>query len=135
MSMIEMAGEEAARHGSDRVTALHLKLGPLSGVVKDALMFSYEIASQGTRLENSRLVIEEVPVIVYCPNCAVERIIESIQRFCCPVCGALTPQVIQGNELLVTALELETNSAPDESGYRDVQEESAELTPLLMGSI
>jgi len=132
--MIEMAGEEAARQGADRVTALHLKLGPLSGVVKDALMFSYEIASQGTRLENSRLVIEEVPVIVYCPNCAVERVIESIQRFCCPVCGTLTPKVVQGNELLVVALELEMNSAADENGYRGFQEESADRTPLQTGS-
>lgn len=109
MSMIEMASEEAARHGSDRVSALYLKLGPLSGVVKDALLFSYEVASQGTALEGSRLVIEEVPVIVYCQECKEEKAIESIQRFCCPVCGTLTPQVVQGNELLVVALELETN--------------------------
>jgi hydrogenase nickel incorporation protein HypA/HybF len=38
-SMVEMAGEEAARHPDTRVVALHLKLGPLSGVVKEALLF------------------------------------------------------------------------------------------------
>jgi hydrogenase nickel incorporation protein HypA/HybF len=107
MSMIEMATEEAARQGDVRVSALHLKLGPLSGVVKEALLFSYEVASQGTRLEGSRLLIEEVPVIVYCPECDQERAIESIQRFCCAVCGTLTPNVVQGKELLVVALELE----------------------------
>jgi hydrogenase nickel incorporation protein HypA/HybF len=107
MSMIEMATQEAAQQGNARVCALHLKLGPLSGVVKDALLFSWDVASQGTPLENSRLVIEEVPVIVYCPECDREQIIESIQRFCCPLCGTLTPTVIQGKELLVVALELE----------------------------
>ncbi len=107
MSMIEMAGEEAARQGDARITALHLKLGPLSGVVKDALLFSYEVATQGTALEGSRLEIEEVPVIIYCPDCDVERPLDSIQRFCCPVCGALTPEVRQGKELLVVALEFE----------------------------
>lgn len=106
MSMIEMATEEAARHGSSRVTALHLKLGPLSGVVKDALVFSYEVASQGTVLEGSQLVIEEVPVKVYCDACNAEHIIESIQNFSCPVCGRLTPKVVQGSELVVSALEL-----------------------------
>jgi hydrogenase nickel incorporation protein HypA/HybF len=60
LSMIEMASEEADRHGAARVTALHLKLGHLSGVVKEALTFSYEIACQGTVLEGSQLVIEEV---------------------------------------------------------------------------
>ncbi|HEV7395653.1 MAG TPA: hydrogenase maturation nickel metallochaperone HypA, partial [Pyrinomonadaceae bacterium] len=77
MSMIEMATEEAARHGSSRVTALYLKLGPLSGVVKDALVFSYEVASQGTALEGSQLIIEEVPVKVYCETCASEQVIDS----------------------------------------------------------
>lgn len=109
MSMIEMAAEEAERQGADRVAAVHLKLGPLSGVVKDALLFSYEVASQGTRLEDSRLLIEEVPVIVFCPSCNGQKVIDSIQHFCCPVCGTLTPKVIQGNELLVVALELESN--------------------------
>lgn len=59
LSMIDMASEEVVRHGSARVTALHLKLGHLSGVVKEALTFSYEIACQGTALEGSQLVIEE----------------------------------------------------------------------------
>ena len=54
MSIVEMAEEEAVRRGV-RVSAVHLKLGALAGVVKDALIFSYEIACQGTTLEGSRL--------------------------------------------------------------------------------
>jgi len=107
-SMIEMGCEEAARHQDSRVVALHLKLGPLSGVVKDALLFSYEIASSGTSLEGSRLVIEEVPVTVYCAICDTEQVVDSIQRMCCPECGALTPTIVHGRELEVTALELES---------------------------
>ena len=61
LSMIEMASEEVDRHGGGRVTALHLKLGALSGVVKEALTFSWEIACQGTALEGSQLIIEETP--------------------------------------------------------------------------
>lgn len=60
LSMIELASEEVDRRGGGRVSALHLKLGSLSGVVKEALTFSYEIACQGTPLEGSQLVIEEV---------------------------------------------------------------------------
>ncbi len=59
LSMIEMASEEVVRHGGKRVTALHLKLGQISGVVKEALTFSWEIACQGTALEGSQLIIEE----------------------------------------------------------------------------
>ena len=33
-----------------KVSAVHLRLGALSGVVKDALLFSYEVACQDTPL-------------------------------------------------------------------------------------
>ena len=107
MSMIEIAREEAATHGGERVLALHLRLGPLSGVVKDALLFSYEVAATGSELEGSRLVIEEVPVIVFCRTCNQQRTIETIQLLCCSVCGELTPEVISGRELQIVAMELE----------------------------
>ena len=107
MSMVQMAAEEAARRGGVQVCAIHLKLGPLSGVVREALLFSYEVACEGTPLEGSRLVIEDVPVVVFCPDCAEERTLASVQRFFCPACDAPTPQVLRGKELEVVALEIE----------------------------
>ncbi|PWT75747.1 MAG: hydrogenase maturation nickel metallochaperone HypA [Proteobacteria bacterium] len=107
LSIVDAAAEVAARRGASQVSAVHLKLGPLSGVVKDALLFSYGIACEGTTLAGSRLVIEDVPVKAYCPQCRAEQMIESIQRFACPDCGSPTADVVQGDELLVTALEIE----------------------------
>jgi hydrogenase nickel incorporation protein HypA/HybF len=106
MSIIEGAAEEAQRHGAAKVGAVHLKLGPFSGVAKEALLFSYELACEGTALEGSRLIIEEVPAIAFCPTCEVERALASIQKMCCPVCGAMTPQVAQGREIEIVALEI-----------------------------
>lgn len=107
VSMVEMAGEEAARRGATSVKALHLKLGPLAGVVKDALLFSYEVACEGTALEGSELIIEDVPVVVYCLKCRATRTLESIQLFACPACEELTPEVLQGRELEFVAMEIE----------------------------
>jgi hypothetical protein len=53
MSIIETVREEAERRGV-QVTAVHLRLGALSGVVKDALFFSCKMASQDTPLTGSR---------------------------------------------------------------------------------
>jgi len=105
LSIIECASEEATRHGG-KITAVHLRLGRLSGVVKDALLFAYDLACEGTPLVGSRLLIEEVPVVVFCSQCDAERELASIQSFCCPVCGALTPDVVHGRELELVALEL-----------------------------
>jgi len=106
MSIIEMAEEEAERRGGVRVNAIHLKLGDLSGVVEDALQLSYEMASYGSTLQGSRLLIEKVPVTVYCPRCCKQRQLESIQNFSCPECGVPTPEIIHGRELEVFALEI-----------------------------
>lgn len=107
LSMIEMATEEAEKRDGAKIDALHLKLGALSGVVKDALLFSWEVACQGTLLEGSRLEIEEIPVVVHCSACRADRTLASINNFFCPVCNAPTPEILQGKELQVTALEIQ----------------------------
>jgi hydrogenase nickel incorporation protein HypA/HybF len=104
--IVEMAEEESERRGGIAIEAVHLQLGALSGVVKDALLSCYDLACEGTRLEGSRLVIEEVPVIVYCPACDKKSPLTSLQSFRCPQCGAFTNDVVQGRELQVAALEI-----------------------------
>jgi len=113
MSIIDMAQEEAERRNV-KIDAVYLELGLLSGVVAEALLFSYEIACSGTRLEGSRLVIKEIPIEVYCPTCKTLRNLSSMQWFCCPECGMPTSEIIHGKELLITALEVrdECRTAP-----------------------
>lgn len=106
LSIVEMASNEVKGQSGVRVSAVHLKVGKLSGVVTDSLLFSYDLACEGTALEGSRLVIEEIAAVAYCPACLAERTLDSIQRFCCSVCGGLTPELLQGKELEVVALEI-----------------------------
>jgi len=107
MSIVELAQEESERRGGARITAVHLKLGALAGVVKEALLSSYEMAREDTRLQGSQLIIEEIPVVVFCPSCRAERTLHSIQFFRCAECGTPTSEVVHGKELEVVALEIE----------------------------
>lgn len=106
MSILEAAEEEAAHHGGARVEAIHIKIGPLSGVVGESLMAAYELAREQTPFQDCRLVIEEVPIVVYCSKCEAERAVVSVQSFCCAGCGTPATDIRQGRELLVCALEL-----------------------------
>lgn len=106
MSIVDAALEEAQNRGV-QVSAVHLRLGALSGVVKDALLFSYEVACQDTALEGSRLIVEDVPVVVFCPQCQRPQTLGSVQSFACPECGAPSRNVLQGKELEVFALEVQ----------------------------
>jgi hydrogenase nickel incorporation protein HypA/HybF len=105
MSIVELAEEEAVERGV-AISAVHLKLGPLSGVVKRALLSAYEMACEQTALAGSQLIIEEVPIVVYCPRCEQRRTLTSAQWFQCPECGTPVSDVLEGRELLVTALEV-----------------------------
>jgi hydrogenase nickel incorporation protein HypA/HybF len=107
LSIIEGAEEEAIRQGGGKVSSVYLRLGPLAGVVKEALLFSYELACEGTTLEGSKLIIEEMPILISCPACGIERAPVSIQQLHCGQCGMPASQVLQGAELEVSALELE----------------------------
>jgi hydrogenase nickel incorporation protein HypA/HybF len=106
MSIIELAQEESERRGV-QVNAVHLKLGALSGVVKEALQGSFEMACEDTSLKGVKLIIEELPVLVFCKSCRAQRPISSVQLFCCAECGTPSAEVVQGKELEVVALEIE----------------------------
>jgi len=107
LSIVEIASEEAERQPGSRVEIVHLRLGPLSGVVKDSLLFAWELACEETAIQGSRLVIEEVGVRVKCPACAAESDIPADLDLRCPACGNGITNVIRGRELEITALELE----------------------------
>jgi hydrogenase nickel incorporation protein HypA/HybF len=106
LSLIDMATEEADRHGS-RVTAIHVKLGRLSGVATEALVAAYEMAAEGTPLEGTRLVIDEVPPVVRCAVCREDRPTRQHEWYACEVCGTPATDFVCGRELELAALELE----------------------------
>jgi hydrogenase nickel incorporation protein HypA/HybF len=107
LSIVDLAEEEIEKQGAAQVSVVYLKLGLLSGVVKDALLSSYSLACEGTVLEGSRLLIEEVPIIAYCSKCEEPRPVTPIEWFVCPECHAPISQVLQGKELQVVGMEVQ----------------------------
>ena len=118
MSIVELAEEEAERRGV-QITAVHLKLGALSGVVKDALLSCYEMACEGTCLQGSQLLVQDIPVAIFCPACRTERPLSSIQLFCCLECGTPCSEIRHGKELEVVALEVVSERASEISSEND----------------
>jgi hydrogenase nickel incorporation protein HypA/HybF len=106
LSIVDVATEELARQGGERITEVHLKLGPLCGVVREALESAFELACEGSALAGSRLIIQEVPIEIDCPQCGCRRPVESIQEMRCRVCGTLSGNVVAGRELELVALEI-----------------------------
>ena len=128
-SVVEIATESAKAAGAVRVREVHVRLGAMSGVVRGALEFSFEVACAGTLLEGSRLVVKELPVMVYCAACEREVELESVQNFCCPVCGRPSGDLRQGREMDVESIEVdlpedELGEEHGNAGVGDTQRDS-----------
>lgn len=106
LELIELAAAEAHRLGDARVVSVRVRAGPLSGVVPDALRFSFDVAAAGTTIEGARLEIESESVVVWCTACAEARELATAMNRCCPVCGNVTPQLLSGDTVELTALEI-----------------------------
>jgi hydrogenase nickel incorporation protein HypA/HybF len=106
ISMIDQVIEESESRGGLEVEAVHLKLGVFSGVDKTALLFSYELACEGTLLQGSRLQIETIPLVIYCEACQKNRTPPSLYELCCPECRTPGQTIVSGREIEVAFLEV-----------------------------
>jgi hydrogenase nickel incorporation protein HypA/HybF len=61
VALVELACEEAERQQLPRVQALHVRIGSLSGIVTDALIFSFDVAAAGTPVEGASLKVDATP--------------------------------------------------------------------------
>ncbi|MEI7685869.1 MAG: hydrogenase maturation nickel metallochaperone HypA [Planctomycetota bacterium] len=104
ISLLDVAYDEAVRRGVT-VLAIHLRLGPLAGVVKEALVNAYDIARAESPLAEARLVIEEIPIRGRCAVCQREQPAVAVHDLRCAACGTPMPDIVSGRELEVFALE------------------------------
>jgi hydrogenase nickel incorporation protein HypA/HybF len=106
LSIVDGVLEEAQRHGAASVEVVYLRLGRLSGVDREALLFSYRIATQDTPLAKSRLIVDDVDVTLFCPVCRGERPSRGLSALVCSACGAIGEGIVHGEELEISKLEI-----------------------------
>ena len=106
-SVFDLLEDKAREHGGARVTAVVLKVGVLSGVVPDLLESAFEAYKKGTLAESARLEIAAVPVRLRCPDCGGDTVREDAD-FSCAACGSRRVEIVEGRELFVERIELET---------------------------
>ena len=106
LDLLEGVQQTATRDGIDRILAVHVRIGALSGIAPDALRFSWELATAGTVAADSALRIEDVPLVVFCERCAAERAPRAASGLVCPACGSACPTIVRGRELQLVAMEV-----------------------------
>jgi len=115
-SIVDTVTESAAVYPGARVVEVRLRVGALASVVEDSLQFCYGIATEGTALEGSRLVVKVLPVVMHCVPCGEDVALEGVQSFRCPKCGEPCFDLRQGRELEIEAIEIEEADGVEKAG-------------------
>lgn len=106
LSIIEEVDDQSQARGLHHIEAVHLKVGAFSGVDREALLFAWSIACEGTPVEHARLEIETIPLVIHCAVCRQDRTPPSLYQLCCPECGTPSYTIVTGRELEVVSLEV-----------------------------
>ena len=106
-SIVESVTESLAKYPGARVLEVRLRVGALAAVEEESLQFCFGLATEGSPLAASRLVVQRLPVILYCSQCAMESELSGVQSFLCPRCGSSAVVMRQGKELEIDSIELD----------------------------
>jgi hydrogenase nickel incorporation protein HypA/HybF len=106
-SIVDSVTETLASYPGARVKEVRLRVGAMASVLEDSLQFCYEIATEGTPLAGSVLMVKTIPVKMYCSKCAEDVEIASLQSFRCPRCEEPVTDMRQGRELEIDSIEID----------------------------
>ncbi|MFZ0407881.1 MAG: hydrogenase maturation nickel metallochaperone HypA [Cyanobium sp.] len=102
----ELVLAQAREHGASHITAMTLRIGSLAGVDPEALRFAHGVVMADTIAAGSRLQLEVVVALCQCGPCGTP--FEAADGVCvCPICGAISGELLQGRELELASLELD----------------------------
>ncbi|MGD8605425.1 MAG: hydrogenase maturation nickel metallochaperone HypA [Anaerolineales bacterium] len=106
-SILEIALRYAQEAQAVKITDLYLVIGQLSSVIDDSIQFHWEILSQDTIAEGSRLHFERIPAKLTCLECGNSYILEEGIIIPCPQCGSFQVKVIEGEEFRLESIAIE----------------------------
>jgi len=107
-TLVERVVEVARAEKAERVTAIRVRCGELSGVVPDALRFCFDVCVAGTIAAHATLDIDEIPARWTCGACGASTgLTHDAGPPRCPSCGGTALRMAAGKEFELVSLEIE----------------------------
>ena len=104
--MLSVALEHAAKAGAQKITAINLKIGEMTGIVDDSVQFYFDFVSKDTPAEGAALTFERIPAQFRCHECQA-TFSPGDGKWLCPQCGEWCVDVIDGQQFYVDSIEVE----------------------------
>lgn len=117
-ALLAAAEGELARSGhTGRIRKLRLTIGPLAGVNAEAVRFAFAVLSTGTKAEAAFLEIEQPKAVGDCRACRTRTKVADLFAPC-PECGSGEVTVEGSRELVLQAVEIETEGELEHGDHR-----------------
>ncbi|MCA9270556.1 MAG: hydrogenase maturation nickel metallochaperone HypA [Planctomycetales bacterium] len=108
-ALLRQVEDLAQQHHGRRVTEVRVTVGEFSGVEPELLASAFERATPGSVAQGARLVMARASLRAKCSRCDHEFHVERF-RFACPLCGAAETKVIDGEQLMLDRVFMETDA-------------------------
>ncbi|MFE7481525.1 hydrogenase maturation nickel metallochaperone HypA [Streptomyces sp. NPDC057552] len=134
MAVVEQVDDALRERGAERVPvrSLTLRVGELSGVVPEALDFSFGVAAEGTVLADARLLIETVEGRARCGSCGRDTATGMPPDLWCGPCSRAM-NLTGGRELEIARVVLD-DVRPDDAGERHGDDDAPGVTGAQAGT-
>jgi hydrogenase nickel incorporation protein HypA/HybF len=110
-AILDTALRTAQQAGAERIIAIDLVIGELSGIVDDSVQFYFDILSQGTPAQGATLHFQRQPAQVRCLDCDHSYNAAPPLAPSCPECGGLRLQVIGGRQFFLESIEIDDKNS------------------------
>ncbi|MEJ2535753.1 MAG: hydrogenase maturation nickel metallochaperone HypA [Calditrichia bacterium] len=104
-NIIEIVNDNLNDHQKNIVKSVRVKVGKLTNILPDSLVFSFEALVKDTDLDGAVLEIEHLPIKIKCAECGAVSTSDDF-LFSCEKCGGNQIKILSGNEFLVSEIEL-----------------------------
>ena len=105
--ILDIVAKTAGAHGAEQVTAVNLRIGKFTCIVRDALEFALDALKEQSVAEQAQFNIEIVALHARCPECGQDYPDMEDFHFICLACGAGL-EIISGRELEIASIEIDT---------------------------
>jgi hydrogenase nickel incorporation protein HypA/HybF len=105
-NIVEIVTEILSKETALQLKEVVVEVGELVAVVPDSLQFCYTVMTEQTQFQGSRLTINVIPLKGKCKICKNTFIIKNV-NFLCPTCQSDQLEIIQGQELKISHLEVD----------------------------
>jgi len=107
--------EAAEKAHATCINEIRISVGDMTDVVEDALQFAFEVLREGTIAEEATLAVTHVSPKSRCTQCGTEF---SHDRWdlLCPSCDAFLCEVVEGRELRIDSIDIDTDDDIEEQG-------------------